>query len=93
MGEDAAHQVAFGEDADYSVAVTHQHAADSLVPHQANCLGHGLVGTYLKGRSGIQSGDAVDLQVPGQVHYKGPGEPFLRIPPLRHPGRKVSPVS
>src|SRR5262245_26920643 len=45
--ENATHQVAFCENADYPAALTDQQASDMLVPHEFDCLGDCLLGPYL----------------------------------------------
>lgn len=68
LGQNATHQVAFGEDADELSPFTNEDAADTPLPHGNDRLGNRLVGRHLPRRRGVQPGDAVDLEIAGQVH-------------------------
>jgi hypothetical protein len=67
-GEDAAEEIAFGEDADDASAVADQDAADGFVAHDGDGIGDRVLGFHVPGRRGVQARHALDLQGPSQIH-------------------------
>ena len=60
-GQDPAHQVTFREDAEQPLAFADEQAADFLLPHQGDGLGHSLLGVDLQRRRRVQTRHGVNF--------------------------------